>query len=158
MISIRRRLLFFSLMVPNIILSILFRNVKVYDPLTISALLVDRALQIATYIVFPISLVLVLFAPLPMARVGAVAASTCSVLLGGSASLSALRGPVEYFPTGLGLVCAVIGLASLIWLTRKAMLASRWKFSLIGLLALLPLIQFWHATSFVPARLRTSII
>jgi hypothetical protein len=35
--------------------------------------------------------------------------------------------------------------------------ATRWRFSLIGLLAILPLIQFWHATSFLPARLKTSM-
>jgi hypothetical protein len=126
------------------------------DPLTISALLVDRILQITTAILFPISLIIVLLAPVGIARVGAVTASSCSALLGVSASVSALRPPRNGFPTVLALVCLIIGVASLIWLTHNAMLASRWKFSLIGLLALVPFIQFWHATSFVPARLTTS--
>jgi hypothetical protein len=151
------RALFLILMVPNMILSILYLAVDVDDPLTISALLVDRVLQITSAIVFPISLVMVLSAPIRIARVGAIIASICSALLGISASVSALRPPIKILPTALAVICAVIGVASLVWLTRKVMLTSRWRFSLIGLLALLPLIQFWHATSFVPARLKTSM-
>jgi hypothetical protein len=155
-IHLRGRWLFLLLMVPNIILSVLYWRVDAKDPLTISALLVDRILEITTAIVFPISLVIVLISPVQIARIGAIGASLCSTILGVSASVSALRPPRERFTTMLALVCLIIGLATLVWLTHKVMFASRWRFSLIGLVALVPLIQFWHATSFVPARLTTS--
>jgi hypothetical protein len=151
------RWVFLLQMVPNLILSILFWRVRAYDALTISALLVDRILQIATVIVFPISLVIVLISPVRIARIGAVVASICSLILGLSASVNALRPPIDILPTMLALVCLIIGVASLVWLTHNVMLASRWRFSFIGLLALLPIIQFWHGTSFVPARLVTSM-
>ena len=148
--------LFLLLMVPNLILSILFWRVQAYDALTVSALLVDRVLQIASAL-FPISLVVVLVSPVRVARVGAVVGSLCSALLGLSASVNALRPPIDLIPTMLALVCLIIGLVWLVWLTHKVMLASRWQFSVLGLLALLPIIQFWHQTSFVPGRLVTSM-
>jgi hypothetical protein len=123
---------FLVLMVPNMILSVLYLAVDVDDPLTISALLVDRVLQIVSAIVFPISLVMVLSATIQIARVGAVIASICSSVLGISASVSALRPPIKILPTTLAVICSVIGVASLVWLTRKVMLNSRWRFSLIG--------------------------
>jgi hypothetical protein len=144
-------------MLPNIILSILYLLVDVHDPLTVSAFLVDLVLQIATFVVFPVSLIVVLFAPLSIARVGAIIASICSALLGISASLSALQPPRKTLPTILAVVCAVIGVALLLWLTHKVTLAFRWRVSIVGLLSLLPLIQFWHETSFLPARLQTSM-
>jgi hypothetical protein len=146
-------------MVPNLILSILYLREDVADPLTISALLVDRVLQITTAFVFPISLLVVLIAPVRIARVGAVVGSICSALLGGSATVSALRPPREIFTTILAIVCLAIGLTLLGWLTRNVLLPLRWRrVALIGILvALLPFIQFWHETSFVPARLNTSL-
>jgi hypothetical protein len=146
-------------MVPNVILSILFWQVPVEDPLTISALLIDRLLQL-TVVVFPFSLLAVLIAPLRIARLGAVIGSICSASLGGSAALSAWeQEPVKRFPTILAVVCLVIGVVLLLVLTYGVLLTARWQqISVVGvLLVILPAIQLWHATSFAPARLTTSM-
>jgi hypothetical protein len=151
--------LFLLLMVPNVILSILYWRVNAEQPLTVSALIVDRLLQI-TVLIFPFSLLAVLFAPVPIAKAGAVIGSVCSTLLGGSASSSAWQapGPIKFFPTILAVICLVIGLGLLGVLTHRALLTRWQRISVAGaLLVLLPTIQFWHTTSFVPARLRTSM-
>jgi hypothetical protein len=134
-------------------------EVPVKDPLTISALLLDRLLQL-TVLVFPLSLLAVLIAPVQIARLGAVIGSICSASLGGSASLSALgQGPVKSFPTILAVVCLLIGLVVLLVLTHRVLLTAKWQqISVVGLLlVILPAIQLWHATSFAPARLTTSM-
>jgi hypothetical protein len=149
--------LFLLLMVPTLILSILYLPNQAYDAPNVSALLLDRVLQVTTAVVFPISLAIVLISPQRIARVGAVLASICSALLGVSASMNAFRPWRDMLPTMLAIICLVIGVGSLVWLTRNVVLAARWRFSLIGLVALLPIIQFWNATSFEPARLDTSM-
>lgn len=143
-------------MLPSVVLSVLFWRENAYDALTASALIVDRLLQMISA-ALPILLVLVLSASVPVARVCAVGASICSALLGLSASLAALRPPADIFPTVLGLICLIVGGVCTVWLTQRVIIASRWRFSLLGLLALLPVIQFWHQTSFVPSSLVTSM-
>jgi len=145
------------LLVPTVWLSILFWAVPASNPLTVSALLLDRILQVATALALPVAVVGVAVAPWPLARPAALAGGIVSVMLGGSAVTAALRPPVEGWTTLLSVLSLVCGLGQLIWMLRRILLARKWRISLLAPLTLLPLVQFWHATSFVPARLTTSI-
>jgi hypothetical protein len=99
----------------------------------------------------------VLFAPWPYAPAAAATGGTVSILLGGSVALAGSRPPADPLPTGLAVGCTVAGTALLAWVFHRVMLTTRWRASLLAPLALLPAVQFWHATSFVPARLTTSM-
>jgi len=153
----RRRIVALLLLIPACWLAYLFWRVPVADPLTISALLVDRTLQVCTFLLLPPAGAGVLLAPWPFARAAAATGGTVSVLLGGSVALAGTRPPADPLPTGLAIVCIVTGAALLTWIFHPVILTTRWKVSLLAPLALLPAVQFWHATSFVPARLTTSM-
>jgi hypothetical protein len=153
----RPRIVALLLLIPACWLAYLFWRVPVADPLTISALLLDRTLQVCTFLLLPPVGAGVLLAPWPAAQAAAATGGIVSVLLGGSVALAGTRPPADPLPTGLAVLCIVTGAALLVWVFHPVILTTRWKVSLLAPLALLPAVQFWHATSFVPARLTTSM-
>jgi hypothetical protein len=150
------RLLVLLLLTPASVLAVLFWRVPVADPLTASALLVDRVLMASTALV-PICLLAVAAAPWQWARWGAVTGALVAVALGGSTSLAALRPPVDLWPTALTLAALAGGISLLFWTRGKFLLSWRGAISVVGVLSLLPVVQFWHAASFVPAHLNTTV-
>jgi hypothetical protein len=151
------RLLGLLLLTPACVLAVLFWRVPVADPLTVSALLVDRTLMASTALVLPVCLLAMAVAPWEWAERGAVAGAMVAVALGGSISLAALRPPVDLWPTVLAVLALVGGIGLLIWRQGKLLLSWRGTIPIVGILSLLPLVQFWHATSFVPAHLNTTV-
>jgi hypothetical protein len=145
------------LLVPAGWLAVLFWRVPVHDPLTVSSLLLDRLMQVATAVALPAVVVGVALGPREVARAAALVGGLVSVLLGGCVAAVALRPPVDVAPTLLALLTLACGLGQLAWMLQGSLLSRRWRVSLLALLALLPLLQFWHATSFVPARMTTSV-
>ena len=153
----RPRIVALLLLIPACWLAYLFWRVPVADPLTISALLLDRTLQVCTFLLLPPAGAGVLLAPWPFAQAAAAAGGTVSVLLGGSVALAGTRPPADPLPTGLAILCILTGTVLLVWVFHRVLRTTRWRISLLAPLALLPAVQFWHATSFVPARLTTSM-
>jgi hypothetical protein len=139
------------------VLAFVFWRVPVAEPLTVSALLVDRVLLVCTVLLLPVCVVAMAFARWSWARRGAVVGAIVAVALGGSTSLAALRPPVNASSTGLALAALGGGLVLLFWTQGGLLLSWRGGFSIALVLSLLPLVQFWHATSFVPARLNTTV-
>jgi hypothetical protein len=135
----------------------MFWQVSAADPLTISALLLDRMLQVATIVVLPVATLLLLTAAWPVASVAAATAGGVSLVLGASTGLPALRPPADIFPTLMALAATLAGAILLVWTLREKFDTSSWKLSLLAPLALLPALQFWHSTSFVPGQLTTSV-
>lgn len=145
------------LLVPACWLAVLFWQVPVDDPLTLSALLLDRILQVSTGVVLPLALLLTLGATWEIARPAAATGGAVSFLLGTSAAFAALRPPANWFPTALAVLSAAAGATLLIWVLHRL---GRKKLAVLPLLAplsLLPALQFWHQTSFLPAQLSTSL-
>jgi hypothetical protein len=153
----RSRFIALLLLVSAVWLAVLFWRVPVDDPLTVSALLLDRTLQVATIVGLPLSVLLTLLAPLGLARLGAAAGGALSVLLGSSCALAALRPPIDPWPTILAVASSLAGVALLVWVLHRIVTARRWVVSLLAAVPLVTAIQFWHQTSFVPARLSTSV-
>lgn len=151
------RFLGLLLLSPACALAVLFWRVPVAEPLTVSALLVDRVLLACTALLLPVCVVAMAFARWSWARRGAVAGAMVAVALGGSTSLAALRPPFDPLPTALALVALGGGLTLLLWTQGGLLLSWRGGVSIALVLSLLPLVQFWHATSFVPARLNTTV-
>jgi hypothetical protein len=154
-----QRVLFLVVVSPVVLLAVLFWQVPVDDPLDISALLLDRSLEVGTAILLPIGILLAVFGPWPIARIAAVICGLVGVLCGGSALLAAVRPPVEPIPTIAAAASVVAGATLMIWVLHVRLSAAKWKAaSLLAIpLALLPALQFWHATSFVPSRLNNSM-
>jgi hypothetical protein len=153
----RSRAVALLLMLPAGWLAVLFWRVDFVDPLTVSALVLDRTLEAATVFVLPPAALLTLLAPWTLARLGAAAGGAVSVLLGSSAALAALRPPFDLWPTLLAAVSLFAGVALLVWVLHRTVRPKRLTVSLLAPLALLPGLQFWHATSFVPSRLTASV-
>lgn len=145
------------LMAPAIVLSILFWRTSVRDPLTVSALLLDRILQFATALVLPLALLCTLLAPWRAARMAAITAAAISIVLGAATTMSALRAPVEGRSAALSVVTLISGSVLLVWVLHRTLIRTKWKLSFAALLAFLPAVQFWHTTSFVPGRLSSSL-
>jgi hypothetical protein len=151
------RFLGMLLLSPACVLAVVFWQVPVAEPLTVSALLVDRVLLVCTALLLPVCVVALAFAPWSWARRGALAGAIVAVALGGSTSLAALRPPIDTLPTRLALAALGGGLVLLFWTQGGLLLSWRGGISIALVLSLLPLIQFWHASSFVPARLNTTV-
>lgn len=145
------------LLVPCSVLAVFYWRVPVTDPLTVSALLVDRVLEVSTAFVLPVAVLLLILASSRLASAAAVGGGIVSVVLGTSTSLAALRPPVKAWKTALAVITLVAGIVLLGWMLRRKLSSTRWRVSLLAPLALLPALQFWHATSFVPAHLTTSV-
>jgi hypothetical protein len=156
--SLPERALVLLLNLPVSWLAVLFWRVPVEDALTVSALLLDLVLQVCTAVVFPVALGFVLVAPKSLARVGSVVCAVVSVLLGGSVALAALRSQANLVPTLVACGSLLCGIVVLIWALHRPLLSTKWQVSLLAApLALVPALQFWHGTSFVPSHLRTSV-
>jgi hypothetical protein len=138
----RQRAAALMLLAPTIWLAILFWRVPAANPLTVSALLLDRIAQAITAVALPLAVVGVAVAPWPVARPAALTGGVASVLLGGFVGLAALRPPVNVWPTMLAALALVCGLGLLTWILRRLLASRSWRISLVAPLALLPLIQF----------------
>jgi hypothetical protein len=150
------RLTALLLVTPGCVLAVLFWRVPVSNPISVEALLVDRILEIATT-TLPLTVMIIIFGTWRFARWAAFLAALVCAVLGVATALAGLRPPVDAWPTVLAILAAVSGL-TLAFHGRIPQTHLRWPaVSLVGLLSLLPLIQFWHASSFVPSQLSASV-
>jgi hypothetical protein len=104
---------------------------------------------------------MVIAAPWPLARLGGFLAGGQSVALGLSCCL-AIREPVDYMGVVFARLTLLSGAVLLVFVAWREV--SSWDAKvptvavlLTGILALLPLVQFWHVASFVPSRLSTTL-
>src|SRR5437868_6373598 len=84
----RERMFVLVLLVPGSVLAVLLWQAPATEPITVSALLVDRILQVLTLFVLPAAVLLLIGGPWWLARVAAVAGMIVSVVLGASTSLA----------------------------------------------------------------------
>lgn len=145
------------MLVPAGWLAYLFWQVPVDDPLTLSAFLLDRILQVSTGLMLPLAMLLILVAPWRIARPAAVVGGAVSFVLGLSVVFAALRPPVDWWPVVLAVLSATAGAALLIWVLHRLGHRKLPVLPLLAPLSLLPALQFWHQTSFLPAQLSTSL-
>jgi hypothetical protein len=145
------------LLTPGSVLAVLLWQVPATEPLTVSALLIDRVLQALTLFVLPVAVVLVIGGPWWLARMALVAGMIVSVVLGASTSLAATQPSIVGWRMALALATLLAGIVILLWSLHKQLISARWSVSLFALLSVLPVVQFWHLTSFVPEHLSTSI-
>ena len=155
-----QRLAAVALVGPACILVALFWLQERPEPLTVTALLIGGILWPAT-ILLAVSVVAILAGPWPFARTGSLLAGGLSIALGLATGL-AIRQPVDYLGVTFAVLTMLAG-AGLIYLVARAKVTS-WELRLprvavllTGILALLPIVQFWHTTSFLPSRLSTNL-
>jgi hypothetical protein len=110
-----QRVLGLILLSPVCVLAVVFWGVPVSEPLTVSALLADRALLLCTALVLPVCVLVLAAGSWRWARLGAVAGAVVAVALGGSTSLAALRPPVDPWPTVLAAAALAGGIGLLSW-------------------------------------------
>jgi hypothetical protein len=155
----RRRRVALVLVLPALVLALQFWLQDRPALLTVTALLVDRMFILATLLLL-ISIGLLL-GTWRQARTGTLMAGVVSVAMGLSVCLT-VRQPVEFSGVAVGVLTMLAG-SGLVYLVEHGRILS-WEFRprsaavlLSGLLALLPLLQFWHVASFVPSRSNTTI-
>lgn len=152
-----QRLLALLVFAPTIALAIRFLRVPVDEPVSVSALLIDRTLQVGVILLLPAALLTILFAPWPLPSFGAIGGGAVAVALGLSALSSGLRPPVLILPMALAALSIICGGAFLAFLLHERIRSVRLGAALVAPLAILPALQFWHASSFTPSRLTPSL-
>lgn len=130
--------------------------------LTTAALLLDYML-LFWGIFLAVAIISVVVAPWPLARALAVMAAGTSTVVAAVALLAAFSAdPVRWWGVGLVALALVASGVFLLFSTRQIVanyVIQRPRLAAVaaGLLALLPLVQFWNATSFVPAHQQTTL-
>jgi hypothetical protein len=126
--------------------------------LTVTALLLNGMLWPVT-IFLAVSMVMVLAAPWRLAWLGGLLAGGLSVAIGLSCCL-AIREPVDYTGVVFTLLTLLSGAVLLVFVAWRQINDAKVPtvaVVLTGILALLPLVQFWHVASFVPSHLSTTL-
>jgi hypothetical protein len=155
-----QRIVALALTAPACILIALLWHEEPPALLTVSALLLNSMLWPVT-IFLAVSMAMVLAAPWPLARLGGLLAGGLSIAIGLTCCL-AIREPVDYLGVVFTLLTLLSGAGLLFFVARRNVSAwdakvPRVAVFLTGILALLPLIQFWHVASFVPSHLNTTL-
>ncbi len=146
-------------LLPALILGTSFLNQEQLDPLTVTSLLVDRILYVAVFGLL-LAPVFVLLAPPMTAMMASAIASATGVALSATVLLAGIRPPRD----DRVLVLAAVALAGCL-VNYKLNLAGMPVFrrhatsSILAaaLAVVIPLLQFWHSTSFLPGRLSTNL-
>jgi hypothetical protein len=132
-------------------------TVEVGPALTVSSLLLNRALQIGVLLQVGGVVALLTGKEGPTAGYGAVIASAASLGLGIIVLLAASPLPARVWPLILALSTGATSTGLLLWLARNLILHRGGRL-LIGLTALtLPVAQFWYSSSWLPSKLNSSI-
>jgi hypothetical protein len=150
------RLGWLALLIPSVVLAVLFWHVHALDPLTASALVVDRALQVAT-IVGALFLPFLIFAMGPLRALAATIDAAIGLALGATVATSLLRPPFRLLPSAIALTAAAGALMVLWAFNKDRHFSLSSKLSVGAFTLVFSLVQFWHASSFIPANLNTSV-
>jgi hypothetical protein len=153
----RARLASVLLLVPVLWLSVLLLRVPAGTALSVPALLIDRVVLVSTAVVLPVAVLLLLVLPAPGMRATAIVAGTVSGVVGLPTLIAAWDPPRKALPVGLAVLSVVCGLALIALPLSTSLRSRRWRLSLLAPLSLLPIIQFWQATSYTPSQLITSV-
>jgi hypothetical protein len=153
----RRRVVSILMLVPVLWLSVMLLRVPAGTALTVPALLIDRVVVVSTAVVLPVSVLLLLILPLRGARAAAIVGGVVSGIVGLPTVLAAVDTPRRLLPAALAVASVICGLALMATLLSTSLRGRRWSLSFLAPLSLLPLIQFWQATSYTPSQLVTSL-
>ncbi|WP_448638335.1 hypothetical protein [Geodermatophilus sp. URMC 63] len=111
----------------------------------------------STAVILPVSVILLMVLPNPGARAAAIVGGTVSGIVGLPTALAAIDPPRKTLPTALALASIICALTLLLILLSSSIKGHRWRLSLLAPLSLLPVIQFWQATSYTSSQLITSV-
>jgi hypothetical protein len=157
----RQRAQALAFLAPAVLLAVFLGRGERPALVTVTSNLVERMLLPAG-ILFVLSVLVVLAGPWPLARVGALVGGGLSVAVGLACCL-AVGTPVDWWGGFVVSVLTVVGGVGLIVLCaggtapRLQLRGRQLAVAATALLALLPLVQFWHTASFVPSRLTTAL-
>lgn len=156
--SLLRRLAVIAILVPAFFLGWQFWSAPAMDPLTAPALLLDRALQLATLGWIPAAII-ILAGPPTLAGYAAGYASSVGVALAFSVDLAALmRPPADWGVVAWATLALVLCAGVFIWLVKSddvevpKLSGETAKFSAAILGSGVAILGWWNQASFLPAR------
>ena len=146
------------LSLPGVYLSCRFWLQDAIDPLTASALLVDRALQILILLILPAAVFLVAAKPPLALRAGVILAGSCTILGIALFVTAVIRPPTDQV---IALLAAVTTAGSAIPLCKlgrrdKVLRTAPAKAAAAAFAIALPLVQFWNGVAFLPSQVEAA--
>lgn len=155
------RLAGFALLAPAVALCALLWREPPPAHLTLGATMIDTMLLPATFLVV-LSALAILIGTWPISRLAAQLGSALGVALGISMWFAFGHHPLDYVGVAVAVGTVVSSALLLYWCISRSVssLELRWRhIAVLGsaVIALLPIMQFWHTSSFVPSHLGTTV-